>query len=365
MINRLQTRTVLSRKPTKKELALLLIAISFTAGPRAQASLEDSNKNIMSVERTGNSVESPKGFWPFLGIGGGWASHDINNKQDGTPLQIKLMGSYYLTDRPWVLEGGLGLQNYRFTSNSRPRDSSTNGLIDLAARYQFGERWQVGPQVFSAIGNGDDYSSNNNTFTTYVGGQLLKEWNGSSNIYRLGGRAMVDLSIPERTSTVGMVEFHMSFGGEHKQVAKEEPKVEPKAIQTLIVEPNKIILPQVNFDTGKVEPYKDVSNKIRELAEVLAKNAALFGSVTISGHADERGPDSVNNILSLSRAQNIRQTLIQAGLSDSKIRVIGYGENRPLQKGRTAKALLMNRRVEIEFNDVKDQSALDKILSRR
>jgi outer membrane protein OmpA-like peptidoglycan-associated protein len=336
---------------------LIVLALFSTI---ASASGGKSDQAVSVVDLPTNEVASPTGLWPFLGLGAGLNIHDVNGHQDGAPTQLKLLGSYYLAETPWIFEGGIGFQNYRFLSASRPKDDTWNGLLEASARYKFADHWQAGPHMFMALGNGDDLMSSSNTFTSYVGGQVLREWNGENNIYRIGGRALVDTSIPERTSTIGLIEFHISFGNQRvAAVAVERPQ---PVVAVPVIEPNKIILPPVNFDTGMVSPYEQVSDKVREFADVLSKNSHLFGSLTISGHADFRGPESVNDVLSFSRAQNIRKVFSQAGLNDSKIKVVGFGEHKPLSSGRTTVDLMKNRRIEIEFHNVKDQEALDKIL---
>jgi OOP family OmpA-OmpF porin len=69
-----------------------LFVVSF-----AQASLEKSDQVVTSVEMPSGSVGAPKGLWPFLGLGAGLTLHDVNGQRDGSPAQVKLLGSYYLT----------------------------------------------------------------------------------------------------------------------------------------------------------------------------------------------------------------------------------------------------------------------------
>ena len=70
-------------------------------------------------------------------------------------------------------------------------------------------------------------------------------------------------------------------------------------------------------------------------------------SVTLEGHADERGSREYNIALGERRANAVRQLMTLLGASGSQIRVVSYGEERPVAEGHDESAWSLNRRVEI------------------
>ena len=62
-------------------------------------------------------------------------------------------------------------------------------------------------------------------------------------------------------------------------------------------------------------------------ATFLAAHPAL--KVLIEGHCDERGSDEYNLTLGESRADKIKNALIQQGVSSDRIKVISFGKERP------------------------------------
>ena len=79
----------------------------------------------------------------------------------------------------------------------------------------------------------------------------------------------------------------------------------------------------------------------------LADNAQA--SVTLEGHADERGSREYNIALGEARANAVRQLMTLLGASGSQIRTVSYGEERPAVDGHDEGAWSQNRRVEIIY----------------
>ena len=69
--------------------------------------------------------------------------------------------------------------------------------------------------------------------------------------------------------------------------------------------------------------------------------------LTVVGHTDNRGPDAVNNPLSLDRAQSVRDYLVGRGLSPLQIRTEGRGAREPIADNASEAGRARNRRVEI------------------
>ena len=94
----------------------------------------------------------------------------------------------------------------------------------------------------------------------------------------------------------------------------------------------------------------DKSNLRAEARETLEKQAAWLKkypnvTVTIEGHADERGTREYNLALGERRANSARDYLIALGVDPNRIDTISYGEERPAVLGSNEWAWSQNRRA--------------------
>ena len=72
-------------------------------------------------------------------------------------------------------------------------------------------------------------------------------------------------------------------------------------------------------------------------------------SITLEGHADERGSREYNIGLGEKRALAVRRLMTLLGATGPQIRTISYGEERPADAGHDESAWQLNRRVEIVY----------------
>ncbi len=68
-------------------------------------------------------------------------------------------------------------------------------------------------------------------------------------------------------------------------------------------------------------------------------------TVTIEGHADERGTREYNLALGERRAQAVKDYLVAKGVAPDRILTISYGEERPVDPGHNEAAWALNRRA--------------------
>ena len=80
----------------------------------------------------------------------------------------------------------------------------------------------------------------------------------------------------------------------------------------------------------------------KQAAWMRAKGKAL--SFTIEGHADERGTREYNLALGERRANAVKDYLLTYGISGSRLSVISYGKERPVNSGSNPLAWSQNRR---------------------
>lgn len=68
-------------------------------------------------------------------------------------------------------------------------------------------------------------------------------------------------------------------------------------------------------------------------------------TLVIEGHADDRGTEEYNLVLSSRRADAVRRYLAALGVDAPKLEVRAYGENRPAEPGAGESAWAQNRRA--------------------
>lgn len=101
----------------------------------------------------------------------------------------------------------------------------------------------------------------------------------------------------------------------------------------------------VSFDTGRADIKSNFRPVLERFAATLQENPAT--TVTIIGHTDSTGNDSVNQPLSVDRAAHTRDYLSSRGVSPNRIMIDGRGEREPIATNDDASGRARNRRVEI------------------
>lgn len=72
--------------------------------------------------------------------------------------------------------------------------------------------------------------------------------------------------------------------------------------------------------------------------------------MTIEGHCDERGTREYNIALGEKRANVVKNYLIAGGISDSRLKVVSYGKERPAFFGEGEEVKSKNRRAVTVMN---------------
>jgi outer membrane protein OmpA-like peptidoglycan-associated protein len=101
----------------------------------------------------------------------------------------------------------------------------------------------------------------------------------------------------------------------------------------------------VSFDTGRSDIKSNFRPVLERFAQTLNDNPAA--TVSIIGHTDSTGSDSVNDPLSIDRAARTRDYLSQRGISPNRIMIDGRGEREPIASNDTDSGRARTRRVEI------------------
>ncbi len=106
----------------------------------------------------------------------------------------------------------------------------------------------------------------------------------------------------------------------------------------------------ITFNTGSSDlrpTFFDVLNSVAIVLEEYDRT-----TVEIAGHTDTTGSTSLNEGLSEERAMSVASYLRSHGVSPTRIRTIGYGEQHPVASNDTSEGRQKNRRVELSLSPV-------------
>jgi len=104
---------------------------------------------------------------------------------------------------------------------------------------------------------------------------------------------------------------------------------------------------KIEFVTGTSDLVPGAAAGIDMLAGYMSKFKAK--EVTIAGHTDSSGSDTLNQDLSQQRADFIRNILVTKGVAENRITALGYGQSQPISENTTRAGRQKNRRIEIAF----------------
>ena len=99
----------------------------------------------------------------------------------------------------------------------------------------------------------------------------------------------------------------------------------------------------------------DQTDLTPEAQQTLAKQAQWLRqypqyTITIEGHADERGTREYNIALGAKRATSVRNYLAQNGINAGRVRTISYGKERPVAVCNDISCWSQNRRAQTVLN---------------
>lgn len=86
----------------------------------------------------------------------------------------------------------------------------------------------------------------------------------------------------------------------------------------------------IQFEYDSARLTDDSTAQLTELGVALTDERLSGKMFVIEGHADAHGDDHYNKALSLRRAAAVRDFLVgEFGIAENRLRVVGYGEERP------------------------------------
>lgn len=99
----------------------------------------------------------------------------------------------------------------------------------------------------------------------------------------------------------------------------------------------------INFPYDQAILDEANKTKLNQNAEWIKAKGNIV--VQIEGHCDSRGSVEYNLALGERRAKAVKSYLVSMGISGDKLRVVSYGEEKPVATGETDQAYAQNRRA--------------------
>ena len=111
-----------------------------------------------------------------------------------------------------------------------------------------------------------------------------------------------------------------------------------------IVTDGKFVTHGISFDVNKSSIKPESMGTLNEVAKMMKEHADLRFEIT--GHTDSDGNDDANMKLSQSRADAVKDKLVEMGIDASRLTTKGFGETKPIDTNNSAEGKANNRRVE-------------------
>jgi|SRR3990170_1462188 len=134
-----------------------------------------------------------------------------------------------------------------------------------------------------------------------------------------------------------------------QKVEEQPPKEEetPKPVQEPEVTRKEVTFQMIHFDFDKYNLRSDAIEALNENAKVLMESPEV--KIRIEGHCDERGTVEYNLALGERRASAAKDYLVKLGISPTRIELISYGKERPLDPNSNEEAWAKNRRDDFKI----------------
>lgn len=105
--------------------------------------------------------------------------------------------------------------------------------------------------------------------------------------------------------------------------------------------------PKVYFEFDSAQVQTESEQKVHEIGECLQEYPLADSRVSVTGHADPRGPEEYNRELGLDRANTVGRLLRQTGVKADRIETYSRGEYKALDN---PQGFERDRRVVIELD---------------
>jgi peptidoglycan-associated lipoprotein len=161
-----------------------------------------------------------------------------------------------------------------------------------------------------------------------------------------GGRSAPEEPAPEPTPAPAPTQAPEPVDDSAERERLERERMEREAAERARTVTSDLAA-MINFDYDQAVVREADQETLDRKAAILIANPGV--RLRISGHADERGSDEYNLALGNRRAAAAKRYLENKGVDASRLEVVSYGEERPLNPGSDETAYAQNRRDEFEI----------------
>lgn len=104
----------------------------------------------------------------------------------------------------------------------------------------------------------------------------------------------------------------------------------------------------IHFESNSSILSEKAQRILKSKADYLRNNSDV--KITVEGHCDERGTETYNNGLGKRRAESVKKSLVDQGISTDRLVTASYGERKPIALGHDEASWAKNRRVQMVVN---------------
>jgi outer membrane protein OmpA-like peptidoglycan-associated protein len=168
------------------------------------------------------------------------------------------------------------------------------------------------------------------------------------------GGALVGDRLQKRDTE--LTESQKSIDQQQQEIARNRQLIEELKKQNLEARETDrgvvVNLPDVLFEFGRANLTNDARSKISTISDVL-NDQAKERRVSVEGHTDSIGSESMNQGLSERRAESVATALEETGVSSRRVTTKGFGERYPVAPNSNSDGTdnpsgrAKNRRVEV------------------
>lgn len=190
--------------------------------------------------------------------------------------------------------------------------------------------------------------------------ELKKEEPNSALVLRFYNEVSTESKIAESKLRIAIENELECYTGRKKVVVKppeeklevvEEKPEEEKGPK--MVEEHLKITARIHFDFDKHNIKREYIPILNEVIKTLKENS--FVKVRIEGFTDIIGPKEYNERLALRRAESVKRYLVEHGVPEDKIEIVGFGKERFIAPNEDPIGRLTNRRVEFIVLKVQEE----------
>jgi|SRR5579859_1783812 len=161
--------------------------------------------------------------------------------------------------------------------------------------------------------------------------------------------APVSVSDRDHDGVVDSVDYCPDVPGPKSNNGCPYPVVQPVAPSNKVnnkpVQPATELKHKVQFAYDSSVLQNNSIATLNEVVKSLSENVNYH--VVIEGHASSEGTVSHNQTLSVQRAQAVANYLVNHGIDNNRLSVVGFGSSRPITTNSTKADREINRRVEV------------------